>query len=84
MKGAMMESDSLDPLAQPLAETLAMSVQLRLMFAALRGRLAESAQIDFLAVEQRLLDLEIQLRKLNLQHPISAATISGPSARTIH
>lgn len=79
-----MESDSLDPLAQPLAETLAMSVQLRLMFAALRGRLAESAQIDFLAVEQRLLDLEIQLRKLNLQHPISAATISGPSARTIH
>ena len=80
----MMESDSFDPLAQPLAETLAMSVQLRLMFTALRGRLAESAQIDLGAVEQRLFDLEIQLRQLNLKHPMSAATTSGPSARTIH
>ena len=75
--------DDLDPLAQPLAETLAMSVQLRLMFAALREHIPQAAQTDFLGVEQRLFDLEIHLRQLNLAHPLAAAT-SGTSVHTIH
>lgn len=76
----MMEGD---PLAQPLAELLSAAVQTRLMFSAFRRQVPEATQTDFLAIEQRLFDIEIQLRQLNLQHPMSAAT-SGPSVRTIH
>jgi hypothetical protein len=85
MKGAtMMDGDNPDPFAVPLAELLSASIQIRMMFQSFRKHLVEDALPEFLALEQRLLDVEIQLRQLNIAHPILAAATSEPSARTLH
>ena len=73
-----------DPFAVPLAELLSASIQIRMMFQSFRQHLHDDALHEFLVVEQRLLDVEIQLRRLNIAHPITTATNSVPVARTIH
>ena len=72
-----------DQLAMQLAELLSAAIQTRLMLEAFRTRIPEGAVTDFLPIAHRLLDIEIQLRQLNIAHPMAVIT-SGPSARTIH
>ena len=73
-----------DPLAVPLAELLSASIQLRMMFQSFRQYLVDDALHEFLALEQRLLDVEIQLRRLNIAHPITTETTSVAVVRTLH
>jgi len=80
----MIKDDNPDPLALQLAELLSASIQLRLMFQSFRKYLIDDALPEFLALEQRLLDVEIQLRRLNIAHPITTETTSVPVARTLH
>ena len=80
----MMQGDNFDPLPMQLAELLAATIQVRLMFEGFRKHIPEGAVTEFLPIFQRLLDIEISLRSLNIRHPISAATTSVPLAHTIH
>ena len=80
----MIKDDNPDPLALQLAELLSASIQLRLMFQSFRKHLVNDALPEFLALEQRLLDVEIQLRRLNIAHPISTETTSVAVVPTLH
>jgi len=81
-----MQGDNFDPLPMQLAELLAATIQVRLMFEGFRKHIPEGAVTEFLPIVQRLFDIEIQLRELNIRHRISAATSSELMARgqTIH
>jgi hypothetical protein len=72
-----------DSLPLQLAELLSATIQTRLMFEAFRTRIPEGAVSEFLPVVNRLLEIEIQLRQLNIQHPM-ADVQTRASLRLLH
>jgi hypothetical protein len=74
----------LDSLPLQLAELLGAAIQIRMMLQSFRQHLVDDALPEFLALEQRVLDVEIQLRRLNIAHPITTETTSAQLARVLH
>lgn len=86
LKEMTMEGDNREQLARDLTEALAEAIQVRLLFTAFREAIPQGQITAYLAVEQRVLDLEILLLQLAGDYQMFKKATSEPMAhgRRLH